>query len=102
MLPASLRTGHRSASGDRSTELYLELMKRCLTYWIYRDRDATELGKNSRDAGYLIVDDYGAVLACREAVHDYRARHGITDKILPIDWSGVYWRQSEAGSPGRA
>jgi len=43
--------------------------------------------------GYLIVDDYGAILACREAVHDYRAEHGITEKILPIDWTGAYWQR---------
>jgi hypothetical protein len=44
--------------------------------------------------GYLIVDDYGAILQCRKAVHDYRAAHGITDKILPIDWAAVYWRRT--------
>ena len=47
--------------------------------------------------GYLIVDDYGAILACREAVHDYRTAHGITEKMLAIDWTGVYWRRSDAG-----
>jgi hypothetical protein len=52
--------------------------------------------------GYLIVDDYGAILACREAVHDYREAHGITEKILPIDWTGVYWQRTEAGSPPSA
>jgi len=51
--------------------------------------------------GYLIVDDYGAILACREAVHDYRAAHGITDQILPIDWTGVYWQRTAEGSPRR-
>ena len=44
--------------------------------------------------GFIIVDDYGAILACREAVHDYRKAHGITDKILPIDWTGAYWQRS--------
>lgn len=45
--------------------------------------------------GYLIVDDYGAVEACRRAVHDYRERHGISDPVLPVDDWGVYWRRSE-------
>lgn len=45
--------------------------------------------------GYLIVDDYGAVSACRQAVHDYRESHGISDEILPIDWAGVYWQRTE-------
>ena len=38
----------------------------------------------------MIVDDYGNVPACRQAVHDFRAEHGITDAIQPIDWGGVY------------
>lgn len=44
--------------------------------------------------GYVIVDDYGAIGACREAVHDFRNLHAISDPILPIDWTGVYWRRS--------
>lgn len=44
--------------------------------------------------GYLIVDDYGAVPACKAAVEDYRREHGITDEIQQIDWTGVYWRRS--------
>ncbi len=44
--------------------------------------------------GYLIIDDYGAVPACRQAVHDYRESHNIADDVVPIDWTGVYWRRS--------
>jgi O-methyltransferase len=44
--------------------------------------------------GYVIVDDYGNVAACRQAVHDLRERRGINDPIRPIDWAGVYWRRS--------
>ena len=44
--------------------------------------------------GFVIVDDYGNVEACRQAVHDFHARHGITDPIQPIDWGGVYWRRT--------
>ncbi len=43
--------------------------------------------------GYVIVDDYGAYDACRRAVDDYRAEHGITEKIETIDWTGAYWRR---------
>jgi hypothetical protein len=43
--------------------------------------------------GYVIVDDYGAIEACRDAVHEYRARHAIADEIRPIDGSGIYWRR---------
>ncbi len=44
--------------------------------------------------GYLIVDDYGSVLGCRQAIHDYRAAQGIQDEIMPIDGLGVYWQRS--------
>jgi hypothetical protein len=43
--------------------------------------------------GFLIVDDYGGIKACKEAVDDYRTAHGIEEEIVPIDWSGVYWRK---------
>lgn len=45
--------------------------------------------------GYLIVDDYGAIPTCRQAVHDYREAHGIQEEIRPIDWSGVFWQRAE-------
>src|SRR5262249_40597628 len=41
--------------------------------------------------GYAIIDDYGAIEACRKAVTDFRERNKINDPILPIDWAGVYW-----------
>lgn len=44
--------------------------------------------------GYLIVDDYGWVPACRQAVDEYRATHGITDELRMIDYSGAFWRRS--------
>jgi len=43
--------------------------------------------------GYCIIDDYGALAACRRAVDDYRAAHGISEEILPVDWTGAYWRR---------
>jgi O-methyltransferase len=43
--------------------------------------------------GYLIVDDYGAVAGCREAVEEYRLAHRIDEPMHRIDWSGVYWRR---------
>ena len=44
--------------------------------------------------GFVIVDDYGNVAGCRQAVHDFRDARGIKDPIRPIDWAGVYWRRS--------
>jgi O-methyltransferase len=43
--------------------------------------------------GYAIVDDYGNVPACKAAVDDYRAEHGITEDIRRIDWTGVFWQR---------
>ena len=43
--------------------------------------------------GYVIVDDYGAIPACRQAVHDYRAANGITEEICDIDWTGIFWQK---------
>jgi O-methyltransferase len=42
--------------------------------------------------GFVIIDDYGVLPNCRLAVEDFRAAHEIHEPIVPIDWSGVYWR----------
>jgi len=44
--------------------------------------------------GYLIVDDYGAVPACRKAVEDYRQKYGIKEAIQDIDRLGVFWQRA--------
>jgi len=41
--------------------------------------------------GVVIVDDYGAVPACRQAIDDYRRAHHIEAPITRIDGLGVYW-----------
>jgi hypothetical protein len=43
--------------------------------------------------GYVIIDDY-LIPACKQAVHEYRDAHGITDEIVRIDHCSVYWRRS--------
>ena len=43
--------------------------------------------------GYVIVDDYGAVPACRRAVDHYRHEHQIQDALQEIDWTGVFWKK---------
>jgi O-methyltransferase len=43
--------------------------------------------------GYLIVDDYGAVLGCRKAVEDFRTSQGIKEEVRQIDWTGVFWQR---------
>jgi O-methyltransferase len=44
--------------------------------------------------GFAIIDDYGTVKQCHEAVTDFRERNKINDPILPIDDAGVYWRKT--------
>jgi hypothetical protein len=46
--------------------------------------------------GYVIIDDYGKIEACRKAVHDYREQHEITEKIFQTDrtkWTAAYWQR---------
>jgi hypothetical protein len=45
--------------------------------------------------GYLIVDDYGLIPECREAVHDYRREHDIAEPIEMADWCGARWRRED-------
>ncbi|MEE3353444.1 MAG: TylF/MycF/NovP-related O-methyltransferase [Actinomycetota bacterium] len=44
--------------------------------------------------GIVIVDDHGAFEPCRRAVADYREQYDITDEIVPVDWTGVWWRRT--------
>ncbi|MEA2389987.1 MAG: O-methyltransferase [Solirubrobacteraceae bacterium] len=43
--------------------------------------------------GHVIVDDYGALDECREAVDDFRAAHGVTERLEQVDWTCVRWRR---------
>ena len=43
--------------------------------------------------GFVIIDDFGVIPACRKAVMDYRARTGIVAVIRDIDGVGVWWRK---------
>jgi hypothetical protein len=45
--------------------------------------------------GYIIVDDAGAFPACMKAVHDFRTERQISDPLIRIDWTGVYWQKSK-------
>lgn len=44
--------------------------------------------------GIVIVDDYHGWPQCRQAVDDYRTRHGVDDPMVEIDWTGVHWRRA--------
>jgi O-methyltransferase len=43
--------------------------------------------------GYVIIDDFGDIRACRQAVEDYRHEHRIKEPLIEIDWTGVYWQR---------
>ena len=49
--------------------------------------------------GYVVIDDYGLIQECRDAVEDYRSRHGITAPIEKADWNGVRWRREDEPDP---
>jgi predicted O-methyltransferase YrrM len=53
----------------------------------------THLYPKLSPGGYCIIDDYGAIPACRQAVRDYRAAQGINEPITMIDWTGGFWRK---------
>jgi Macrocin-O-methyltransferase (TylF) len=52
----------------------------------------THLYPKVSSGGYVIIDDYH-LAGCRQAVHDYRAAHGIDEEIKDIDGMGVYWQK---------
>lgn len=43
--------------------------------------------------GYVIIDDWELIPSCRQAVQDFRDRHGITNRILGVDGNAGYWRR---------
>ena len=43
--------------------------------------------------GFCIIDDYGALKSCRQAVEDYREANRITEEMIRIDWTGRFWRK---------
>jgi O-methyltransferase len=45
--------------------------------------------------GFVIIDDYGVLPQCREAVIDFRKARQISEPLQKIDWSGVFWRRED-------
>jgi hypothetical protein len=43
--------------------------------------------------GFVIVDDYGAFAVCRQAVDEYREKHGIDEPVHFVNESCIYWRK---------
>ncbi|MGH8765041.1 MAG: TylF/MycF/NovP-related O-methyltransferase [Burkholderiales bacterium] len=43
--------------------------------------------------GFCVIDDYGTLDPCRQAIEDYRRDHAIDEPIEWIDSTGVFWRR---------
>jgi hypothetical protein len=56
----------------------------------------THLYDKVTTGGVIIVDDFGAVAACRQAVNDFRTERGIEGNIYNIDGIGVFWQKAAA------
>lgn len=54
----------------------------------------TPLYPKVNPGGFVIVDDYNSLEPCKRAVDEYRAAHGVTEPIVEIDRSGIFWRLS--------
>ena len=53
----------------------------------------THLYHKLSPGGYIIIDDYNAIEACKLAVTEFRESRKISDEIILIDEYGVYWRK---------
>lgn len=53
----------------------------------------TNLYDQLSPGGFIIVDDYGAIPACKMAVDEFRSSRGIDAPITEVDWTGVWWRK---------
>ncbi len=53
----------------------------------------TALYDKLSSGGYAIIDDYGGLKNCKQAVHDYLDQRGLKVEIHKIDDSGVWWQK---------
>jgi len=44
--------------------------------------------------GFVILDDYGLLTGEKNAVDEYRAKHGITDRMIQVNDQEYFWRKS--------
>lgn len=48
------------------------------------------------DGGFIIVDDFGAVLGCQRAILDFRASRQIAEPMQNIDDRGIFWQKKHS------
>jgi O-methyltransferase len=53
----------------------------------------TNLYDRLSDRGFVIIDDYGGLKNCRQAVHDFLDSRSLKVNIQRIDETGVWWRK---------
>jgi hypothetical protein len=53
----------------------------------------TNLYDGVSPGGYVVIDDYGVLGACRKAVHDFLDSRDLAPEIEDIDGQGVWWRK---------
>ncbi len=53
----------------------------------------THLYHKVSDGGFIIVDDFGAVRGCQQAILDFRNSLQISDPMHNIDGIGIFWRK---------
>jgi len=49
--------------------------------------------------GFVIIDDYGSIPPCRQAVDEYRTSHNIDEPMSFVNRTVVYWRKRERKPP---
>lgn len=54
----------------------------------------TNLYDGLSPGGYVVVDDYGILDACKQAVHDFLSTRGLDPRIEPIDHACVWWKKA--------
>lgn len=56
----------------------------------------THLYPKVSPGGFVIIDDYGVIPACKQAVDDFRRDRLIHSPLSTVDWSGVFWRKLDS------
>ena len=51
----------------------------------------TNLYDRVSPGGYAMIDDYGVLGSCRQAVHDFLDARGLKPEIRSIDGAAVWW-----------
>lgn len=46
-----------------------------------------------QEGGFIIIDDYGYIKSCKQAVHDFFVTRSINPVLTEIDWTGVFWKK---------